>query len=84
MKIEYSALFTREENGLYSVEFPNLPGCVTDGDSRADAVSHAQDALYGWLASHLVRGRVFDPSDTPESIRAPRNGFVRLIAPSRQ
>ena len=84
MKVEYSAVFTREENGLYSVEFPNLPGCVTDGESRADAVSNAQEALSGWLASHLVRGRVFDPSDTPESIRAPRNGFVRSIAPSRR
>ena len=42
VKVEYSAVFTREENGLYSVEFPNLPGCVTDGESRADAVSNAR------------------------------------------
>ena len=28
VKVEYSAVFTREENGLYSVEFPNPPSCV--------------------------------------------------------
>ena len=50
-----------KENGLCSVDFPNPPGCVTDGDSRADAVSHAEEALPARPASRLVRGRVFDP-----------------------
>ncbi|MBP3804381.1 MAG: type II toxin-antitoxin system HicB family antitoxin, partial [Oribacterium sp.] len=41
----YPAIFTKEENGLYSVDFPDIKGCVTCGDDLADALYMAQDVL---------------------------------------
>jgi predicted RNase H-like HicB family nuclease len=45
MKYAYSAIFTPEENGMFSVNFPDLQGCYTSGDDIADAVYMAQDVL---------------------------------------
>ena len=43
MKYTYTAVFTPEENGRFSVNFPDLQGCYTSGDDMADAVYMAQD-----------------------------------------
>ncbi|MCL1992056.1 MAG: type II toxin-antitoxin system HicB family antitoxin [Spirochaetes bacterium] len=45
MKYAYAAVFTPEENRMFSVNFPDLQGCFTSGDDIADAVYMAQDAL---------------------------------------
>lgn len=39
----------------YLVEFPNLPGCVTFGESLSDAKTKAKEALSGYLASIFDR-----------------------------
>lgn len=44
-RIAYVALFTECEQHKYLVEFPDLPGCYSQGDSLVEAVCFAQDAL---------------------------------------
>jgi predicted RNase H-like HicB family nuclease len=44
----YTALFYREDAG-YSVLFPDVPGCATQGDTLAEALRKAEDALTGHL-----------------------------------
>lgn len=41
----YPALFTKESDGGYSVRFPQLDGCFTEGDTLADAIKQAKEAL---------------------------------------
>jgi antitoxin HicB len=53
---------TAEEGGGYLVEFPDLPGCMADGETIQDAVSHAQEAQSDWLAAMREAGR---PIPTP-------------------
>ena len=50
MKLVYPALFTPFEDGSggYTVEFPDLPGCVTEGEDMAEALFMAEDAASGW------------------------------------
>ena len=43
-KLSYLAVFEPTETG-YSVYFPNLPGCITCGESFEDAQREAVDAL---------------------------------------
>lgn len=43
--IGYVALFVMTENGKYIVEFPDLPGCYTQGDSLEVSICKAQEAL---------------------------------------
>lgn len=44
-KYVYPAVFTPEKDGKYSVNFPNIAGCYTCGDTLADAIEMAEDIL---------------------------------------
>lgn len=43
--IGYSALFIEVEDKKYYVEFPDLVGCFTQGDTFEEAICNAQEAL---------------------------------------
>ena len=64
MKYAYPAIFTEEDGGLYSVEFPDIAGCVTCGDSLPDAIEMAEDALCLML---------YDMEEEGETIPTPSN-----------
>ena len=44
--IIYPALFHKAEEGGYWVEFPDLPGCLTEGETLEEAYAMAGDALF--------------------------------------
>lgn len=44
-----------EEGGGFMAYFPDLPGCMSDGDSPAEAVANAMDALGVWLETQKER-----------------------------
>ena len=44
-KYAYPAIFTPEEDGSYSIIFPDLEGCYTCGDNLEDGIEMAEDAL---------------------------------------
>ncbi len=45
----YTAVFEPAEEGGYVVTFPALRGCITQGDTLAEARAMAADALTGYL-----------------------------------
>jgi predicted RNase H-like HicB family nuclease len=49
MEHVYPAIFRANGDGSYTVTFPDLPGCVSEGKSLADAVSMAHSALSQWI-----------------------------------
>jgi predicted RNase H-like HicB family nuclease len=49
MKTYYAAGFVPEEDGKYSVYFPDIPGCHTWGENLAHATEVAPDALADML-----------------------------------
>ena len=64
MKYAYPAIIRQEDGGLYSVEFPDIDGCVTSGESLPDAIEMAEDALSLML---------YDMEEEGEAIPAPSN-----------
>ena len=40
---------TAEEGGGYLIEFPDLPGCMADGETIEEAVREGKDALRSWI-----------------------------------
>ena len=44
-KYVYPAVFTPEEDGSYSINFPDLEGCFTCGETLEDGLEMAKDAL---------------------------------------
>jgi predicted RNase H-like HicB family nuclease len=46
----YIALVHKDEGTSYGVSFPDVPGCVSAGDTFEEAVANAVEALAGHLA----------------------------------
>ena len=44
------------EEGGYIASVPALPGCVTQGETREEALAMAQDAIVGYVASLKKHG----------------------------
>ena len=58
MKLAYPIILTPDhEEGGYTVEVPDLPGCVTEGNDLADALYMAEDAASLWVLGELEAGR---------------------------
>jgi antitoxin HicB len=50
----YYVKLKRQKKG-YLAEFPDLPGCLSEGKSEKDALENAKEALDGYLAAHCDR-----------------------------
>ena len=77
-----------EEGGGYLIEFPDLPGCISDGDTPEEALANGRDALQSYLLTAKEFG---DPVPTPGISasgqwrqRAPRSLHTRLAAQARR
>jgi predicted RNase H-like HicB family nuclease len=75
----YPAVFTPEKEGGYSVHFPDLHGCLTEGDTADEAIKMAFEALEGYLDVCLDKGKVLPPPTEPQKLKPPKNGFVSII-----
>ena len=58
---------TEEEGGGYLIEFPDLPGCVSDGDTVEEAITNGVEAMEGWIEAVRVEGQ-----PVPEPVHAAR------------
>lgn len=78
MKLTYVAYLIEDESGAYSVEVPDLPGCVSFGENIADAIDMGIDAASGWVLDELEDGKEIPPAtsmnDSPE-----RNDTIKTI-----
>ena len=45
-----------KDEGGYMVSFPELPGCITCGETIESAVKNAEDAKKEWLIAALEEG----------------------------
>ena len=71
MKLVYPAVFTPciEKEG-YTVEVPDLPGCVTEGKDLVEAIEMGVDAASGWVLGELEEGNnIPAPSLRKENIK---------------
>ena len=64
MRYAYPCVLTPEEEGGYSVSFPNVPEALTCGDDRDEALAMAEDALAVALGAY-VRCREDIPAPPP-------------------
>jgi predicted RNase H-like HicB family nuclease len=60
----YIALIHKDEGTSYGVSFPDVPGCVSAGDTFEEALANAAEALAGHFALMQADG---------EAISAPRS-----------
>lgn len=79
----YPAIFhPNADDGSYTITFPDLPGCITEGKSIGNALYMAQDALRVWLQYTLDEK---DPVPAPsgmEQLQPAPGEFVNLVRAS--
>lgn len=74
-----------KDEGGFVVSFPDLPGCVTCGETVESAVANAQDAKRAWLEAALEdRIEIQEPNNLEDysgqfKLRIPRS-LHRLLA----
>jgi len=49
--MRYRILIEQDEDGIFVAECPSLPGCVSQGKTRREALENIQDAIKGYLKS---------------------------------
>ena len=74
----YPAVFTPEDGG-YSVDFPDLEGCYTCGDSLPEALEMAQDVLSMTLTLLEDERKPIPAPSSVEETRHEADEFVNLI-----
>ena len=60
---------TAEEGGGYLIEFPDRPGCMSDGETIEQAIANGVEAKRDWIAAMRQAGRPVPPP-TAESAEA--------------
>ena len=80
MKLVYPAVFRPcEEKEGYTVTVPDLPGCVTEGDTLAGAILMAEDAASGWVLDELEDGNIAPAASPMEAVCVKPGEFVNLL-----
>lgn len=78
-KYIYPAVFTKEEDGGYSVVFPDLESCYTCGDTLEQAMDMAEDCLALVLYGYETDQKEIPAASSIDSISTSSDEFVSLI-----
>lgn len=77
-----------EEGGGWLIAFPDLPGCMSDGETPEEAIANGRDAVSAWIEAAREAGRQIPrPGDLPSGkfiARIPRSLHARLAARAKQ
>lgn len=77
-----------EEGGGWLVVYPDLPGCMSDGETPEETMKNGQDALECWLQACREAGREIPlPKTAAESRfspRIPQSLHARLLSTAKQ
>ena len=74
---------SKEEGGGYLVEYPDIPGCMSDGETIEEAIANGREALRDCVAVFRESGRkVPKPGIEPAQWRQrlPRTLYSKLTA----
>ncbi len=80
---------SEEDGGGYLVTFPDLPGCMSDGETPEEALDNGKDAFRCWMKAHIEDGRPipipFSGGESGRFVqRVPKSLHARLAARAKQ
>ncbi len=91
MEISYRMEIVEDkEEGGFVVSYPDLPGCITCGETIEAAVANAQDAKRAWLEAAIKDGISIQEPDSLEAysgqfkLRIPRSLHKSLAEHSKR
>ena len=54
--MKFSVTLDRDEDGVWLIECPAIPGCVSQGSTREEALSNIEDAIRACLQVRAEQG----------------------------
>ena len=66
---DYTRVLSRlseEDGGGFLITFPDLPGCMSDGETEEEALENGQDAFLSWVSARSDQGKAIpEPKTRP-------------------
>jgi predicted RNase H-like HicB family nuclease len=59
--MKYRVIIQQDEDGMFVAEVPSLPGCISQGTSRTDALHNIQEAIALYLESLKAHNDAIPP-----------------------
>ncbi len=60
--MRFRVLIEQDEDGVFVAEVPSLPGCISQGKTRGEALENIKEAIAGYLESLQAHGEPVPPS----------------------
>lgn len=75
----YPAIFHPNEDGSFTITYPDLPGCISEGKSLGNAMYMSQAALTQWIEYSVDKKQEIPSASQPQIIATAPGEFVNLI-----
>ena len=75
----YPAIFHQNKDGSFTITYPDLPGCISEGKSLGNAMYMAQTALTQWIEYLTDEKQSIPPASNFENIEVAQDEFINLI-----
>lgn len=66
--MKYRVLIEEDEDGVFVAQVPALPGCISQGSSRDEALANIREAIEGYLESLRAHDEPIPPAISEEII----------------
>jgi predicted RNase H-like HicB family nuclease len=66
--MKFRVVIERDEDGVFVVQCPSLPGCVSQGSTRSEALANIRDAIQGYLESLKMHDEPIPPSISEDTV----------------
>ena len=68
LDMKYRVLIEQDEDGMYAAQVPALPGCISQGATRQEALTNIREAVAAYLESLKAHGDPVPPPITEDVI----------------
>ncbi|MBI3104467.1 MAG: type II toxin-antitoxin system HicB family antitoxin [Candidatus Rokubacteria bacterium] len=62
-------IIEQDEDGVFVAQCPSLPGCISQGSTRSEALASIRDAIQGYIESLKKHDEPIPPPISEERIR---------------
>jgi predicted RNase H-like HicB family nuclease len=66
--LRYRVLIEQDEDGVFVAEVSSLPGCISQGSTRTEAIANIKEAIADYLESLQKHGEPVPPSILEEVV----------------
>ena len=66
--MKYRVHIEQDEDGVFVAQVPSLPGCISQGQTRGEALENVKEAIAGYLESLAKHDEPVPPAITEEVV----------------